>query len=226
MPTYGPPCAGSPGQTAARALDALRDGAGYGAYLEQKHMDPGKLEILRLLAAQEPTPRPPAGPPGGTARPAGRARSASGEEDGGAPLVLSTIHSSKGLEYDAVALLDVFDGVLPAQPEAHCRTPEEIRQYEEDRRLFYVAMTRARRQLNPVVRLFGPALGLCAGGPGRTARGPGRTGASGRRGRPALTGRSPGPLCAAAPEPAAPVPAGKRWPFPAPPWSISCSASA
>ena len=45
-----------PGQTAARALDALRDGAGYGAYLEQKHMDPGKLptmseeEQLRLLA--------------------------------------------------------------------------------------------------------------------------------------------------------------------------------
>ena len=46
-----------------------------------------------------------------------------------------------------VVLLDAFDGVLPAKPEICCRTPEDTRQYEEDRRLFYVAMTRARHKL-------------------------------------------------------------------------------
>ena len=35
----------------------------------------------------------------------------------------------------------------PAQPELCCRTPEDTRQYEEDRRLYYVAMTRAKRRL-------------------------------------------------------------------------------
>jgi len=63
------------------------------------------------------------------------------------PFILSTIHSSKGLEYDRVVLLDAFDGVLPAKPEICCRTPEDTRQYEEDRRLFYVAMTRAQHKL-------------------------------------------------------------------------------
>ena len=48
---------------------------------------------------------------------------------------------------DRVVLLDAFDGVLPAKPEICCRTPEDTRQYEEDRRLFYVAMTRARHKL-------------------------------------------------------------------------------
>ena len=46
-----------------------------------------------------------------------------------------------------MVLLDAFDGVLPAKPEICCRTPEDTRQYEEDRRLFYVAMTRARHKL-------------------------------------------------------------------------------
>ena len=55
--------------------------------------------------------------------------------------ILSTIHSAKGLEYDRVILLDVLDGILPAKPELACRTPGETQQYEEDRRLFYVAMT-------------------------------------------------------------------------------------
>lgn len=61
-----------------------------------------------------------------------------------------------------MVLLDAFDGVLPAKPEICCRTPEDTRQYEEDRRLFYVAMTRARHQAG-VVRLQDDALGFCAG---------------------------------------------------------------
>ena len=60
-------------------------------------------------------------------------------------MILSTIHSSKGLEYDTVYLLDVFDGLLPTVTEP--QSVEEQKQYQEERRLFYVAMTRARNHL-------------------------------------------------------------------------------
>ena len=131
-----------PRRTATEAIDLLRDEVGYGAYLEQKKMDSGKLSILGLLGEQEPSP----------ARLLQRLEElrtllADHQDPPDAPLTLSTIHSSKGLEYDSVVLLDVFDGILPAQPELCCRTPEDTRQYEEDRRLYYVAMTRAKRRL-------------------------------------------------------------------------------
>ncbi|HIZ42942.1 MAG TPA: ATP-dependent helicase [Candidatus Gemmiger excrementigallinarum] len=131
-----------PQQTAAEALETLRDSVGYGAYLEQKKMDSGKLSILGLLAEQEPTPERL------LERLAElRALLAEHTDPEKAPLTLSTIHSSKGLEYDSVVLLDAFDGILPAQLEICCRTAEDTRRYEEDRRLYYVAMTRARNRL-------------------------------------------------------------------------------
>ena len=43
-----------PQLNAADALDAVRHGCGYGAYLNQKGMDTGKLAILEMLAEQEP----------------------------------------------------------------------------------------------------------------------------------------------------------------------------
>ena len=58
-------------------------------------------------------------------------------------LVLSTIHSAKGLEWGAVHVLAIYDGNFPACMSAG--TSEEI---DEERRLLYVAMTRARRQLH------------------------------------------------------------------------------
>ena len=60
---------------------------------------------------------------------------------------LSTIHSSKGLEYDAVYLVDFFDGILPKADldiKGSKSTPAEK---EEERRLCYVAVTRAKKQL-------------------------------------------------------------------------------
>jgi DNA helicase-2/ATP-dependent DNA helicase PcrA len=57
-------------------------------------------------------------------------------------LTLSTIHSAKGLEWDAVHVLAVYDGNFPACLSAGSR--EEI---DEERRLLYVGMTRARRAL-------------------------------------------------------------------------------
>ena len=58
-------------------------------------------------------------------------------------LVLSTVHSAKGLEWQAVHVLALYDGNFPADMAAG--SDESI---DEERRLLYVAMTRARRQLH------------------------------------------------------------------------------
>jgi DNA helicase II / ATP-dependent DNA helicase PcrA len=58
-------------------------------------------------------------------------------------LVLSTIHSAKGLEWDAVHVLALYDGNFPA-----CMAAGSTETIDEERRLLYVAMTRARRQLH------------------------------------------------------------------------------
>ncbi len=57
-------------------------------------------------------------------------------------VVLSTIHSAKGMEWDSVYVLNVVDGSFPS--EFATGKPETI---EEERRLLYVAMTRARNDL-------------------------------------------------------------------------------
>jgi DNA helicase-2/ATP-dependent DNA helicase PcrA len=57
-------------------------------------------------------------------------------------LVLSTVHSAKGLEFDAVHVIHAADGNFPS--DMSTGSPEGI---EEERRLFYVAITRARRNL-------------------------------------------------------------------------------
>jgi DNA helicase-2/ATP-dependent DNA helicase PcrA len=57
-------------------------------------------------------------------------------------LVLSTVHSAKGLEWEAVHLIAAYDGNFPA--DMSTGTEEGI---AEERRLFYVALTRARRKL-------------------------------------------------------------------------------
>jgi DNA helicase-2/ATP-dependent DNA helicase PcrA len=54
-------------------------------------------------------------------------------------LVLSTIHSAKGLEWDAVYVIHASDGNIPS--DMTTASPEQI---EEERRLFYVALTRAK----------------------------------------------------------------------------------
>ncbi len=58
-------------------------------------------------------------------------------------VILSTIHSAKGQEWDMVYLLNVADGNFPS--EFSTGKPEMI---EEERRLLYVAMTRARNELH------------------------------------------------------------------------------
>lgn len=131
-----------PRMAADDAVRFLTDQLGYGKYLDKNGMDRAKLAVLEMLGAQEPTPRR-------LLQRLAELRTIVQEHvtPPGCKFLLSTIHSAKGLEYDRVILLDVLDGILPAKPELCCRTPAETRQYEEDRRLFYVAMTRARQEL-------------------------------------------------------------------------------
>jgi len=56
-------------------------------------------------------------------------------------VTLASLHAAKGLEWDAVFLVGLTDGTLPIQ---HAETPEDI---EEERRLLYVGVTRARTRL-------------------------------------------------------------------------------
>jgi DNA helicase II / ATP-dependent DNA helicase PcrA len=80
--------------------------------------------------------------------------------DGEDYVVLSTIHSAKGRQWSVVWVLSVVDGVLPS------KLATMVAQIEEERRLLYVAMTRAKDKLELYVprRLF---LQYHAGGPGQ-----------------------------------------------------------
>jgi ATP-dependent DNA helicase UvrD/PcrA len=83
-------------------------------------------------------------------------------------LILSTIHSAKGLEWDVVHLIHASDGNLPS--DMALSTREGL---EEERRLLYVALTRARCGLHVYVpvRYFHHPLGVDdASGLGKTSR--------------------------------------------------------
>ena len=58
------------------------------------------------------------------------------------PVTLSTIHSAKGLEWYAVFIPHALDGLLPSS-----RALKNLEEVEEERRLFYVACSRAREEL-------------------------------------------------------------------------------
>jgi DNA helicase-2/ATP-dependent DNA helicase PcrA len=63
-------------------------------------------------------------------------------KDDAEKLKLSTIHQAKGLEFDAVFVIMLCDGMFPST-----RSMESTEGEEEERRLFYVAITRAKNEL-------------------------------------------------------------------------------
>jgi DNA helicase-2/ATP-dependent DNA helicase PcrA len=78
---------------------------------------------------------------------------------------LSTIHQAKGLEFDVVFVIMLCDGMFPAS-----RSLDSAEGEEEERRLFYVALTRARNE----VYLTYPLIRMLAGGSGDAMQQPSR----------------------------------------------------
>ena len=109
--------------------------AGYGEYAEDKFA--GKLEILEMIAKAEPKPED------FLKRLDELEAVVKNKPDNSAKIKLSTMHSSKGLEFNTVYLIDIFDNMIPQY--SMYATDQKL--YQEERRLFYVAMTRAKNKL-------------------------------------------------------------------------------
>ena len=128
--------------TPQKALYRIENMLGYGEYLERNNIDTNKLYILKQLSSQEKNVQSFLN----------RLEYLSNmlkekEQDYNCKFILSTIHSSKGLEYERVYLMDVCDGIFPAIVPKKDASSQEWKTYEEERRLFYVGMTRAKNYL-------------------------------------------------------------------------------
>ena len=133
-----------PSLTSFAAIERLVRFMGYGDYLREQRADTSRLDILRALANQTPN----LGAFLLRLQELKELAEAGSQET--CPFVLSTIHASKGLEYERVIVIDAVDGILPsvaltAQGEA--LDSEDAGALEEERRLFYVAATRAKQKL-------------------------------------------------------------------------------
>ena len=132
-------------ERADKALYRVTEYLGYRDYLTRSGgKGESKLEILRILGSREATPAEFLDRLGYL-----KQRISEGTPYEENAILLSTIHASKGLEYETVYLLDVIDGILPESMPAGLKTVsrQELEAYEEERRLFYVGMTRAKEQL-------------------------------------------------------------------------------
>jgi DNA helicase II / ATP-dependent DNA helicase PcrA len=117
---------------------------------EQSHTRVGDLDQLEQLAQQFPSRERfitelTLDPPNATSDLSGKPHL---DEDF---LVLSTVHSAKGMEWDTVYVLNVVDGSFPNE---FATGKQEL--IDEERRLLYVAMTRARNELQLIVPLKFP----------------------------------------------------------------------
>lgn len=62
-------------------------------------------------------------------------------------ITLTTIHSAKGLEFDHVIMIDAIEGIIPQEP----NEMDPLTDTEEDARLFYVAVTRAKQRVDFII---------------------------------------------------------------------------
>lgn len=119
---------------------------GYQDYLEKANIKDSKLSIIKAIAYNEPSVLE-------LISRLDELATLIKEKpyDSECKFILSTIHSSKGLEYDKVYIMDAVDGIFPenviANYEKSKAKDDEVKEYEEERRLYYVGVTRAKNEL-------------------------------------------------------------------------------
>lgn len=127
-----------------KAIHRIVQYMGYGDYLERMDLSNTKLFILKTIAGREDSIK------------AFLERMEelkdiiqNKKNEDKCLFILSTIHGSKGLEYDNVYMIDIQDGIFPESVPRDIKhaSKEEIGTYEEERRLFYVGITRAKNNL-------------------------------------------------------------------------------
>lgn len=123
----------------AAAVSYIDSSMGYGKYLQGRHISNSKIytikEILKRCENIDD----------GLRRMEELSDIVKNRAFGQEGILFSTIHSSKGLEYKNVYIIDVIDGVFPDKLFSGKR--EDLPAYEELRRVFYVGITRAKDNL-------------------------------------------------------------------------------
>jgi DNA helicase-2/ATP-dependent DNA helicase PcrA len=129
-----------PGRGPGEAFRSVLADAGFLAFLSGEALEEDRENVLELLRFADSAP--------GSGEEALREFlervSLSGRDSGADPaeaVRLMTLHNAKGLEFDVVFLLGVEEGLLP-----HARSGDSETEIEEERRLFYVGLTRARER--------------------------------------------------------------------------------
>lgn len=112
---------------------------GYGAYLQKNSQSLDPIEILKILSMENNTIQE-------FFDHLKRLYDLiNNHKNKDSEITLSTVHSAKGLEFDNVFIIDLYDGLFPKQlMDCYLEGQKEI---AEERRLFYVAMTRAKNEL-------------------------------------------------------------------------------
>ena len=115
----------------------------YYTYAKEKELDMGKVDILSSLAVREDNINNFLQRLEELPHLIGKYKCTDDN-----PVILSTVHSAKGLEFDTVYIVDVYDGCLPHCDRLTAIEKDKIEEYEEERRIFYVAITRAINELH------------------------------------------------------------------------------
>lgn len=132
-----------------RALQAIEDDLGYGTYLQEKAREDNTqtqantrvLETLHHLAKglEDDTDL--------IRRMQELKEAQKKAATAWQPLTISTIHGVKGLEFDTVFLIDLIQNEFPSTTAIQLAKEKDMDLLEEERRLFYVGMTRAKKKL-------------------------------------------------------------------------------
>lgn len=127
------------------AVNYVRKGIGYDGWIKREYMAEKCLEAVKMADFFQESAKGFATVEQLEGHIAEYERSLAGQEEGGQTIEdavqIMTMHGAKGLEFDIVFLPDCNEGTVPHKKSAAGK------ELEEERRMFYVGMTRAKRQL-------------------------------------------------------------------------------